>query len=128
MNYFPEITLPAILLSCAGILSMLNSTDRFLSISAIFQYAKVFLVYFIAANMVRSNDDLKLVIKVLLIASILVGLLYILLNITRTGESRGDEILFRSKGILGTVGVMGAYFSSVLLIALGGMSIKKELF
>ncbi len=119
VNYFPSITIPAMLLICAGILSMLNSTDKLLSISAIFQYAKVFLVYFITANMVRNEDDLKLVIRVLLITLIWVSLLYILQNISRMGEGKGDEILFRARGAFGSSGTMGHYTSSVLLIALG---------
>jgi putative inorganic carbon (HCO3(-)) transporter len=125
VNYFSSTTIPAMLLILAGILSMFNSTDKLLSVSAIFQYCKVFLVYFIAANMVRNNDDLKLVIRVLLISVIFQSLLYLVLSITGLGGSKGDEVLFRPRGALDTPGLMGAYFSSLLLISLGGLFIKN---
>lgn len=125
VNYFSSTTIPAMLLILAGILSMVNSPDKLLSVSAIFQYCKVFIVYFIAANMVRNNDDLKLVIEVLLISVIFESLLYLTLSITGLGESKGDEVLFRPRGALDTPGLMGAYFSSLLLISLGALFTKK---
>ena len=39
---------------------MINTSDKFLSVCGIFLYAKGFLVYFITANIVRNEDDVKL--------------------------------------------------------------------
>jgi O-antigen ligase len=84
----------------------------------VFLYAKGFLVYFIAANAVRNDEDVLLIIKTFLIACILVSIVYVPQNIARMGVGRGDEIIFRAKGIIGSPSVMATFLSSVSLIAL----------
>jgi hypothetical protein len=124
LNYFPSITNPSILFIFVGVLSMINTSDKFRSVSGIFHYAKGLLVYFITANRVKNEDDVKLAIRALLIALILGGLVYLAQNIMRIGVSRGDEIIFRGKGTIGSPSVMATFLSSGLLMALGGRFIK----
>lgn len=95
---------------------MIDSYDKFLNVSGIFQYCKVFLVYFLTANLVRNNDDVKLVIRVLLVSLIFESLIYFLLTITGMGGGQ-EGVLLRSRGTLETTGVIGAYFASLLLVS-----------
>ena len=66
--------------------------------------------------------------KVLLITLILTSLVYIPQNIARIGVSKGDEILFRAKGTIGSPSVMATFLSSVLLMALGVRFVKMRSF
>ncbi len=126
LNYFSSTTIPLLLMMFAGMVSMLNTCDKLLSVSGIFLYAKVFLVYFISANAVRSENDVLLIMKTLLIACILGSVIYVPQNIVRMGVGRGDEVIFRAKGIIGSPSVMATFVSSVLLMALGIMFMKKR--
>jgi O-antigen ligase len=121
---FSSTTIPAILFILACILSMVNTTDMFLSVCGIIHYAKGFFIYFITANMLRNEDDVRLVVKVLLVVLILGSLVYITQNFFRIGLSQGDEILFRAKGTMQSPSVTATFFSSVLLIGLGVRCIR----
>lgn len=123
---FSSTTIPAILFILAGILSMVNTTDMFLSVCGIIHYAKGFFIYFITANMLRNEDDVRLVVKVLLLTLIMGSLVYLAQNYLEIGVSRGDEILFRAKGTMQSPSVTATFFSSVLLIGLGVRFIKTR--
>lgn len=64
--YFPHITIPMVLLILISVLSMIKSVYLSLSLYAIIQTLKVFLLFFYIANNIRSEKDYKLILYILL--------------------------------------------------------------
>ena len=119
INNFSSTTIPALLIILAGILSMLNTSDKLISFSCIFQHIKSFVVYFVVANMIKSRRDIRLTVKVLIVCLLTQSLLYYLSYILAGGlyKAKDAHSLVRLGGSFGDKpSMMAAYFSSMLFI------------
>jgi hypothetical protein len=127
-DFFPSVSLPALSLFAAGLVSTLNARYPRFSAFQIVQSIEVFLVYFYIANHVRSEEDVKMIVQVLLIGLFLEGTLMSVQYLTKTqfdlmfkhveeGVARGDT-LFRPEGTFGSPNPAAGYLVPLLLIGL----------
>lgn len=113
-----------------NILSVLVARDLLLSGFRIFQLLQLFMLFFYAANQVKTERDLELIIAMLLIGLILESLLMIVLRVTGTTYDLGFTIAAVEKGrVGGTMGSpnsAGGYLSMVLPIAICVLMMKSR--
>lgn len=66
-KFFPEITVPTIMIILASLISMIHATDHMKSIFDIIQHFKVLVFFVFLANQIRSSEDVQFVIRVFLV-------------------------------------------------------------
>ena len=79
VHFFPEITVPTIMIILAGIISMLQATDLMKSIFDIIQHVKVLIFFIFLANHLRSREDIQFVVKIFFVG-ILIQMVFISLQ------------------------------------------------
>ncbi len=136
-HFFPRITVPAFLYLEACILTLLWAPRSDLAIMEIVQMSKALILYFIVANQLRSEDDVRLVLRVLTATVLLEGALAILqlvsgrsLALDLLGEMQVDTgeygRLERVGGTLGHPNRLAMYLELLLPLCFGLSLLEKK--
>ncbi len=136
-HFFPRITVPAFLYLEACILTLLWAPRSDLAIMEIVQMSKALILYFIVANQLRSEDDIRLVLRVLTATVLLEGALAVLqlisgrsLALDLLGEMQVDTgeygRLERVGGTLGHPNRLAMYLELLLPLCFGLSLLEKK--
>jgi O-antigen ligase len=128
ISLLPRISLPAMCFVMACLLSLANSTAAGYTCYQVFQVASIVFMYLlIAGNALTREEDMKLVVKFLLISLLFQSVLSIFQFTTgidinfRTGQETSfmtlGEGLVRSFGTIGRPNAFGGYIVPLILLA-----------
>ncbi len=127
IKFYPAISLPSILLIFAGILSIINAQDKYAVIALLYTFIKAYLFFLVLANLIRSESDLHLVVKVFLATVVVQCLLYLMYLYTEQtlafmgiGEYGKIQVGFRGRTVellrpAGTLGHVASFIKYLLL-------------
>jgi putative inorganic carbon (HCO3(-)) transporter len=127
-RFFRQVSLPALCVIGTGLLSILNSTNAQFSFFEIVQLGEMFLVYFYVANHVQGEEDVRLIIKVLLLGLFVEAAIILLQYSSRAQFDlllKHIEILgsggrsLRAAGTFGEPNCAAGYLTPLLIICLG---------
>jgi len=126
MQFYASVSVPALLFLAAHLLSILNTPDMSLSLFAVVQNGKVFLLYFLVANHIAYEGRYRLFCNLLMGCLIIMSGVCIVQFIAQSNfttaalevvENYG-EVLFRSAGTTGSPNVSASYMASLLPLPL----------
>lgn len=126
-RFFRQVSLPALCLIGTGLLSILNSSNAEFSFFEIARLGEVFLVYFYIANHVRGEEDVRLILKVLLLGLFVEAAIILLQYSSGTQFDlllKHIEILgsggrsLRAAGTFGEPNCAAGYLTPLLIICL----------
>lgn len=126
VQFHAPVTVPALLFLAAHLLSLVNTPDMNLSLFAVIQNSKIFLLYFLAANHIAYENRYRLMGNLLMVCLIIMSGVCILQFMTRSNFTTASlqvvenygEVVFRSAGTTGSPNVSASYMASLLPLPL----------
>lgn len=108
LRFGPEITKPTLVMAVPILFSVLLSTERVLSVFTVVNVAQWYFMYLVALNLIRSESDLRLAVRMIMVVAIFQSLAYAMeyatgVTITLTGEVfEAGGVISRHGGTVGT--------------------------
>lgn len=136
-RFFPQTTVPFLVLMLAGIFSFVNSSDRTLSFYGLLSWIETFVFYFYIANNVKTVRELKLVLLALQIGMLIQGGVCIVQALLKTNFTLNFQVfgqdpystVFRAGGVTGSPNYAAPYMAGIIPVTFAQFLIldnKKE--
>ena len=124
--YHSDLTKPALLYVGANIVSLLVSSDKTWCFYGIVNTIKLFAVFFVVANSIRTEREMKYVMSFLVISLFIQSAIYIVQHFTGMdfdvlGQSQLSGEFYgatRERGLMGQANASGAFFSACLVLSI----------
>lgn len=134
IRFFPQTTIPFLILVIAGIFSFVNSSDRTLSFYGLLNWVGAFVFYFYMANNLKTAKELKLVLLAMQIGILIQGGVCIVQAMLKTNFTLNFQVfgqdpystVFRSGGLTGSPNYAGAYIAGIIPITFAQLLIMDN--
>lgn len=134
INWHSQLTKPAMCFLGANILSLLVSGDKTMSVYGIVYVIKLFTLFFVVANSIKTEREIRYVMLFLVMGLFVQGSMYLIQHYTHSdfnvlgqsqfsGEFHG---VTRERGLMGQANTSGNFFSACLLLSIGLYFIERR--
>lgn len=133
--YHSDLTKPALLYVGANIVSLLVSGDKTWCFYGIVNTIKLFAVFFVVANSIRTEREIKYVMSFLVTSLFIQSAIYIVQHFTGIdfnvlGQSQLSGDFYgstRERGLMGQANTSGLFFSACLLLGISWYFIQRRI-
>ena len=134
INWDPHLTKPAMCFLGANVLSLLVSGDKTWCVYGIINAIKLFAVFFVVANSIKTEREIKYVMAFLQISFFLQSAIYIVQHFTGMdfnvlGQSQVSSEFYgstRERGLIGQANASGNFFSACLVLSISLYFIERR--
>lgn len=134
INWDPQLTKPAMCFLGANVLSLLVSGDKTWCIYGIVNVIKLFALFFVVANSIKSQREIRYVMLFLVMGLFFQGSMYLIQHYTQSdfnilGQSQVSSGFYdstRERGLMGQANVSGNFFSACLLLSMSFYFMKRK--
>ena len=134
INWHPQLTKPAMCFLGANILSLLVSGDKTWCVYGIVNVIKLFGVFFVVANSIKTEREIRYVMLFLVMGLFIQGSMYLIQHYTQSdfnvlGQSQLSGEFYgvtRERGLMGQANASGNFFSACLVLSISLYFIERR--
>ena len=136
LDSFRKLTTPALCFLGANILSLLVSGDKTWCVYGIVNVVKLFGLFFVVANSIKTKREIKYVMSFMVISVFIQSSIYLIQHYTHTdfdvlGQSQVSSEFYgeaRGRGLMGQANASGNFFSASLVLIASLYLIERRAF